>query len=171
MNTAAQSGNHALFQGHLKDSRDSVWLVARWLQERGNAVVVNPLSVAERHEDWKKHTDSGDLAITQRVEVKSLSAEFVSRETWPFGEKFIVCAKHAWDLAVPRPYSFIYVNRAKTHVALVMGTTHKRWFVEDRVDSRYDGVKQAFYFCPLDDVRFLALRGQEPGSPGAGVAA
>jgi len=163
MNTAAQDANHVLFQGHLKESMDSVWLVARWLQERGNAVVVNPMSVAARHEDWKKHTDAGDIAITQRIEVKSLSAEFTSRETWPFRDRFIVCAKHAWDLAVPRPYAVICVNRAKTHAALVMGATHKRWFVEDRADSRYDGVSQEFYFCPLDDVRFVELGNRVKG--------
>lgn len=149
--------NNDRFISHLQQSNEAVWTVANWLHSRGNNVTVNAAGVRPSHEDWKEYADQGDLYISQRVEVKGLSAEFSCREDWPFGQKFIVCAKNAFDRATPKPHSFIYLNKARTHAAIVMGSTSAKWYVENRKDSRYDDYQQDFYFCPLDQVKFVRI--------------
>ena len=60
---------------------------------------------------------------------------------------------HAFDRAVPKPYGYIYLNKAKTHMAMVMCQTSKKWYVEKRTDKRTN-IEQEFYLCPLDEVYF-----------------
>ena len=97
--------NHKKFLSHLDESANAVHYIAKWLLNKGYNVQINAASRANSHEDWKAHVDSGDLFIQQRIEVKHLSCDFSSAETWPFGGKFIVCAKHSWDRAQPKPYA------------------------------------------------------------------
>lgn len=147
--------NGPRFIKHLEESISGVWEVAKWLHSRGHPVTVNPVFVRPSHDQWKDYTDEGDIFITQRIEVKVLSAEFTNKADWPFGGKFIVCAKHAWDRAFPKPYAFIYLNKSRSHAAILMGDTSARWYTEERTDRRYEKVKQSFYFCPLEDVKFI----------------
>ena len=143
------------FAKHLIESQDAVWQVARWLQSKGNAVTVNPTFITPSHDQWEDYADSGDLLITQRIEVKRLSASFTCKEDWPFKDKFIVCAKHAWDRALQKPYAFIYLNKEQTHIAVLKGDTHKSWTHSKRTDSRYENMTQEFYFCDLGLVKFM----------------
>lgn len=149
--------NHKKFLTHLDDSQSAVWLVAEWLNNRGYDVTINATKKAPSHDDWKNYADNGDLEIKQRIEVKHLSAEFTCMDDWPFGNKFIVCAKHAFDRAKPKPYAYIILNNKKTHMALVMGATSNSWFSEIRKDSRYNQVDQEFYFCPINEVKFTKI--------------
>ena len=82
--------------------------------------------------------------------------------SWPFGDKFIVCAKHAWDRALQKPYAFIYLSKDKTHAAILQGDTHKTWTHETRTDSRYDSMKQEFYFCDPKLVKFMPFKLNNP---------
>lgn len=149
--------NHEKFLEHLDASEEPVWLIARWLSGRGYSVQVPAASRANKREDWKDHVDSGDLYISQRVEVKQLSVNFTSRSDWPYRDDFIVCAKHAYDNATPKPYTYIIVSADSSHAAAVMCLDSGKWYTGIREDSRYKGVKQEFYFAPLDTVRFFPL--------------
>lgn len=150
--------NHTRFLTHLSESDAGVWLAARWLHSIGYNVKVNCASKAAKHEDWKKHTDNGDLEISQRVEVKNLSIDFTCRNDWPYGDNFIVCAKHAWDNAVPKPFGFIYLSKSQSHAAVLKGDTSGQWIVSTRKDSRYQGdYSQEFYFAPLELVKFFQI--------------
>lgn len=155
--------NSQKFVKHLEASNPTVWKAAQWLQGKGYPVTVNPMSIRPSYEDRLKHQDDGDLYITQRVEVKHLSAKFTNAADWPFGDKFIVCAKHAFDNAKPNPFAFMLYNKAETHVAIVHGKTHKQWTVEKRVDKRYSDYEQAFYFCPLELIQWVDVTGKEEG--------
>lgn len=156
-------GNHDKFLSHLKSSDLAVWLVAKVLHGRGYSVEIPASSLAERHEDWKEHADSGDLYIwkgkeaKRRIEVKHLSVNFSCRKNWPFGEKFIVCAKHSYDRAAPKPHAYIIVSQDCKTAASVFGSSKDKWRVEQRHDSRYENVKQEFYFAPLELVKFFPL--------------
>lgn len=132
-------------------------MIARWLTSRGHIVRLAPLTKAPTRADWKDHVDDGDLEIALRVEVKRLSANFTNAKDWPFGSKFIVCAKHAFDNARPKPHSFIIVNAAGTHAAIVEGRTSRDWTVERKTDSRMDGVSQECYLAPMGCVTFTTL--------------
>lgn len=154
--------NHAKFQQHLRESQSCVDLAAEWLRRTGYNVIVNPMSVAATHGEWREHRNGGDLSVAMRVEVKGLSCDFTGPDDWPFksnGEKAaIVCARHAWDDAKPKPYAFIQFNKQRTHCAFIRGSTNSLWWVEVKTDRRYDEYHQAFYMCPLTHVGFATLR-------------
>ena len=152
-----QLGNHEKFLSHLERSNEAVWFVAQWLNKKGYSVNIPPSTKAETHKEWRKHKDNGDIFISQRVEVKHLSAEFTSRDNWPFQNKFIVCAKHSFDNATPKPFAYIVVNASKTAAGVVLAADSKKWNVEQRKDGRYENVAQEFYLAPLDDVYFVNL--------------
>lgn len=127
------------------------------LNRRGYNVTIPTSTRAKTHGDWKSHADSGDLFISQRVEVKQLSVNFTSADDWPFGRKFIVCAKHAFDRATPKPYSFIILSASGEYAAVVFATDSRDWTVETRTDRRYENVSQQFYLSPMDKVRFFPM--------------
>lgn len=155
--TRVENQNHAKFIEHLDQSQDGVWHVARWLSAIGYSVQITPTTKAESHDDWKNHADAGDIQLLQRVEVKTLSIHFTGKDDWPFKEKFIVCARHAFDRSTVKPFAFVILNSAKTHAAIVKGETHPSWTVETRTDSRYENVSQEFYLCPIDKVKFIRI--------------
>ena len=149
--------NHAKFLDHLEASKSPVWLVARWLCDHGFAVSLSPTSKASAHDEWREHVDDGDLGITVRVEVKHLSCGFTSEADWPFPD-FIVCAKHAWDNAKPKPYRICYLNKDKSHLAVLDTATRDDWTVDRRTDKRYNNVAQDFYICDPSMVTFGAIK-------------
>jgi hypothetical protein len=149
--------NHTKFLKHLNESQQGVRFVSDWLLGLGYEVSQSPSTQAEEAKDWKKHVDSGDLFIKQRVEVKKLSYCF-SESHWPHGKNFIVCAKHAFDNASPRPFMYVYVSDDESCVALVKSDTSSQWRVDSRTDSRYEGkVSQDCYFAPLECVSFVSV--------------
>ena len=143
------------FLTHLDASTDGVLSAARWLNKRGYNVTIPPTSYAESYEDRLNHTDGGDLFINLRIEVKTLGITFSGRHDWKFGDKFIVCAKHSFDNAKPKPYGYIIQSADLQHLAIVNSNTFKHWYVEQRKDSRYEDVTQNFYLCPIDLVKFV----------------
>ena len=123
----------------------------------GYPVSIPPTFVAPSHEEREEYADDGDLYVGQRVEVKRLGVEFTGRADWPFGSKFIVCAKHSFDRAKPKPYRYYYLNKSETHAAIVMGSSHKSWYCETKKDSRYEDMVQDCYMCPMHLVKFISL--------------
>jgi hypothetical protein len=145
------------FVKHLSESHEGVISAANWLNSLGYSVTIPPSTVSDSYENRMKHVDKGDLYINMRVEVKRLGIEFTSRADWKFGDKFIVCAKHSFDNASPKPYAYIIQSADLKHIAVVHSSTCKQWYSEKRKDSRYEDVTQEFYLCPIDLVRFHAV--------------
>lgn len=161
---SAAPDNHQQFLQHLRDSEAARWRVARWLTNRGYAVQLQGMSEAPTHDQWKDHADVGDIQVTMRVEVKRLTCTFTSRENWPYGEDFIVCAAHSFNRAQPKPYAYVILNQAMTHAAFVMTTNWRKWRVEERQDRRYSDVSQRYYLAPIESVVFSALDGEDGNS-------
>ena len=157
MESAAAERDFAGIIQSLDESHDAVWKVARMLNDKGHAVKIPVTTKASCYAEWEDHADDGDLFIERRVEVKQLSADFTSAADWPYGEKFIVCARHSWDRAKPKPWCYIILSCSGTHAATVFDTTRQHWFVEERSDSRREDVRQQFYFCPLERVKFFRI--------------
>jgi hypothetical protein len=156
----ANNKTHEKFIENLTGSMDAVWNVAMWwLQSIGYPVTVNPQSLAPTREQWKEYADQGDLVIQHRIEVKQISRAFTSAADWPFGRKFIVCARHSFDRAKPKPYAYIIVSADGLYYASVSVSTAERWYVETRADVRYgEDYKQEFYLCPLELVKWGRLK-------------
>jgi len=153
--------NHLAFQQHLRQSGDIVWFVARWLWSQGNTVTVNKMVIAPKHKQWKAYADHGDLEIVkdgykQRVEVKGLKVSFTGARDWPYPD-FIVCAKHSFDHANPKPAFYIIVGADRRALAVVDTKNVTKWGIVTRIDSRYHKVEQDFYTCPLDKIHWRRL--------------
>ena len=150
--------DHERFVNHLEQSKEGVWLVANWLNQRHNFnVTVTANAVSNGYEARLKYVDFGDLYINQRVEVKSLSASFTCKEDWTFGSHLIVCAKHSYDNATPKPYMYVLLSKEKTHAIVIMGRDHAKWTVRKYRDKRYENMVQNFYISSVDDVTFIKL--------------
>jgi hypothetical protein len=145
------------FVKHLDESHEGVISAANWLNSLGYSVTIPPSTVSDSYENRMKHVDNGDLYINMRVEVKTLGITFTNKADWKFGDKFIVCAKHSFDNAKPKPYAYIIQSADLQHIAVVNSNTCKQWYSEKRKDSRYEDVTQDFYLCPIDLVRFHAV--------------
>jgi len=153
--------NHKKFLKHLDNSSDAVFIVARYLYDKGMDVRINSLKKSKKHSDWKKYKDDGDLFVyvndvEHRIEVKGLSCEFTNKDDWCFRD-FIVCAKHSFDLASKKPSAYFILNKQKTHVAVVKTKYHDTWNVVSRIDHRYKNVAQKFYTCSLDKIDWIEL--------------
>jgi len=154
-----QSQGDTVFLQGLDKSRESVWITAKWLNGLGYPVTVNVAPVRDKHKNWKNYADHGDIEISQRVEVKHLTVPFTNKQDWPFKDKFIVCAKHSYDFAIPKPYMYIIVDDDYSHVAVVRSDSKPHWYVENKRDSRYveEVYEQDFYLCPMEHVMFLPM--------------
>lgn len=155
--------DHVRFVKHLDASKPGVWLVAKWLNDKGYDVTVTANTVSEGYEDRMDHVDRGDLYIQKvdgerhRVEVKSLSAEFTCEFDWPFGNQLIVCAKHSFDNATPKPYRYVLLSKDKTHAIIINGSDCDKWWVKEYPDRRYENMVQKFYISSVKDVKFIKL--------------
>jgi len=153
---SVQDQNFDKFKENLVKSQEGVNFAANYLLSMGHDVLVKATHIAPSREQWKDYTDSGDLYIQQRIEIKHLSAQFTD-SYWPFGSKFLVCAKHSFDQSTPKPYAYLYFSKDKDYVASVLATTRPHWYVEPRTDKRYEQYQQDFYLCPLEHVRFTKV--------------
>lgn len=127
----------------------------------GNTVTVNKMLISPTHDQWKTYADHGDIEIIKggkrgRVEVKGLRVNFTGKTDWPFRD-FIVCAKHSFDKAHPKPVYYIVASNDRTAVAIVDTTTSHRWSVVKRQDSRYQDITQDFYVCPLELIEWRLI--------------
>lgn len=132
--------------------------MARWLWSQGYTVSIPKMDIAPEHDQWREYKDNGDLFITkngykQRVEVKGLKVTFMGKRDWPYPD-FIVCAKHSFDNAKPKPAYYIIVSADKRALAVVDTRMSKFWKVINRDDSRYYKVAQDFYICPMEYVHW-----------------
>lgn len=148
--------NHERFLHHLEQSDSAVWFAAKILSRAGNTITIKPTKKAKKRRDWKKNIDNGDLLIQlpgsdklERVEVKKLGVNFSGPGTWPFRDKFIVCAKHSWDALSQKPLIYMIISNDLSCIAVVKGATSGEWRTAERSDSRYVDIKQQFYFCPI----------------------
>jgi len=153
--------NHRKFLNHLDNSSEAVFITALYLHKLGLDVRINAMQKAKSHKDWKDFKDDGDMNIykgnkSYRIEVKGLSCNFTNGSDWSFKD-FIVCAKHSYDNATPKPYAYMILNKNKTHIAIVNTKTYLDWEVVTRKDSRYENVTQEFYTCPLNKIQWRTL--------------
>ncbi len=144
------------FKKHLDDSHGAVWKVAKYLNRKGHNISIPPTFVAPNHQEWKEYADDGDLYLGQRIEVKKRGFIFSSAKDWPY-KTFMVCAKHSFDNAKPKPYAYFILSKDANYAGVVKGSTQKVWTVDTVRDNRYNNMIQDVYTCPLSVVKFISL--------------
>jgi len=156
------------FVERLKKSQKAVEVAADWWRSRDYIVDVPETKIRPTRDQWKEYADSGDFyvtsisgGLTRRMEVKGLSCNFTDRTDWPFGSNFIVCAKHSWDNAEPKPFLYMYLNPAMTHAAVVFGYHHKSWTIKS-IPDRDRPYAQDCYMSDINNVNWIDLT-REPG--------
>ncbi len=156
---------HPAFLRGLKDSQQAVWVMASWLSEQGFSVrIPHGVVPTPTHADWRDYSDQGDLELGLRIEVKRLTCEFTCADDWPFpsvdaaSKNFIVCSRHSWDMANPRPSRFYYLNRAMTHAAIIRpASSSERWRVETIKAGNHGDKLEEFYVCDVSCASFICL--------------
>jgi hypothetical protein len=155
---SSEDRNNKRFLQHLRDSHDDVWRVAWWLNSKGYEVRIPPTTYAKNYEGRLNHQDQGDLYVKfqkeERVEVKGLSAQFTSKDDWPMGNTAIVCAKHSFDNADPKPFFYLLLSADKVHAMFIRSDTKEHWEVREYTDKRYESMRQRFYVCPIQYIKF-----------------
>lgn len=138
--------------------------VAAWLRTFGKTVVVNPVKIRDKRENWQAFSDNGDLIVDgRRVEVKERNFWFESREQFRL-PTIIVDEANFWDRAAEKPFAYVLTNRQWSACFVVMGSTQAEWTRKTRYD-RYKHRDREFYECPIGLARFFRMPAQAETSP------
>ena len=149
--------NDQHFLRALRNSEDSKWRVAVWLNKKGYPVVLPPFRERPTYEDRKRYADNGDLSVSMRVEIKHRRTDnFTCREDFPFPD-FMVCKVRTFEEAWPKVYAWVHLNPPMTHAAIIFAANQPRWFVRSVTATNRPCGDQDHYFARLDDVIFQKL--------------
>lgn len=156
--------DHARVINNIKASHTTVERIAQWLIFKGYPTIITPTAYAATYDERLNCVDKGDLYISTkqgalRVEVKQLSTAFTCKEDWKFKDQAIVCAKHSFDKASPKPHMYILVSADKIHAMFVYSDTKDHWIPKQLKDSRYENMTQYFYVCPTEHIHFGRIDG------------
>ena len=147
------------FKERFSKSHDAVMLMARHFMLQGFDVTVSGVRCRPSREQWREFSDTGDLSIHTKIEVKQISAQFTGPHDWPFKD-FIVCGKESFDRAEKRgqvPCRYYILNPQGTHYGMIhVAGTRARWHEGGRMDGRR-GEMGEFYICAVSDVRWGAV--------------
>lgn len=145
------------FVDDLRRSQDSVDVAAKWLRSQGYPLVVRPTFVRPTSDQMAEFSDSGDLEIMQRVEVKQrVDIDFTSADDFPY-QTVIVDACHCYDKARPKPYAYIIFNSQLTHAMVVnVRETIGAWSRTVKLDRKKNR-RRKFYECPVSEARFVTI--------------
>lgn len=148
---------HKQFQERMKRSERARWLVARWMVSLGKTVCIGPMTIAEKHADWRQHADNGDLWVdNQRIEVKHTRYEFTKK--WPY-KKFAFMATHRYDAADPKPYGIFQLNKDMTWAAFIKSDTFDQWKIGNFGDrDRPDYKGNDSYYCDRSLVKYYEIK-------------
>lgn len=129
-----------IFTQRFKKSIATVNMTAEWLRSVGykNVKVMKP-QIAPSYSQWRQYVDNGDIYVGEhRVEVKGLGPKyrFTKSSEYPW-DNVIVCAKHSFDMAKPKPVVYLLWNYERTHVGCIPTTTSRQWQVKSIKDPKY----------------------------------
>lgn len=127
-------------------------IAAQWLVRIGFPVTWIPKTVRPSYEERYDYVDDGDLLLPTRMEVKRRKGDdmdFTTLDEYPHKTVFVdevykVDRKHRLPL-----FSYIVLNRTRTHAIAIPRHTQNRW-VKETVSDRKQGRKCHNYACPKE---------------------
>lgn len=149
------AADHAQFKKDLLANDEARQVLAAWLKARGWIVEdVKPTTVAERPEDWAKHSDSGDVWASKdagprtRFEVKQRTINFTGPHDFPFPD-VVICRCSGFDRAVAKPGFIVLFNQPRTHALVIDCSRRAEWRKESKRDTRHEDLTQEFYVTDI----------------------
>ena len=150
------------FKERFTNSHKAVKHTEEWFKSLGCKNISIPRSrLAPSRSEWKDYTDNGDIYIGKtRFEVKGLVADkywFTTVYEYPY-DNWIICAKHSYDRATPKPYAYLVWNNRLTHVGIIKTNTYKEWRILALKDPNYPTF-QDFYVIDktMVDVEYFEI--------------
>jgi len=159
---------HPQFLRKLRMSHADVDIICRVCRRRGLWAISPPIFEAKTQADAKDCADHGDFFAlgvkagrieVQKFEVKGLEYDFTSIDDWPFRHlnQIYVCPAANYDRAEIKPHAFFYLNKARTHFALLRTDTYKTWWIQDVISKDYHGIPIPTYTCSPKLCNFIKI--------------
>ena len=147
----------AEFRQNLKKSQEYVAVVNNWLRGYGFNSNILPYTVCKDVSERWEHTDSGDIEIRQRVEVKHRpKMDFKSLDDLPYPSIIIDEAYKIDKHNINTLYAYFIVNSSKTRAMVILPRTKKHWFKKKWTDVA-EKIEREFYFCPKEHLILVKL--------------
>ena len=147
------SSQHEKFLQRLKGSVDAVFVVARWLYDKGYSVEVPVIKYADNAAESQALVDEGDIIIDTKegkkvIEVKHLGVNFTCVDDWPFKNALVASASSV-DRNIDRVASYICVSKDMTH-GFRLDTIHAdKWSLQN-IMMKNTGNFEAKYVADLE---------------------
>jgi hypothetical protein len=153
-----------LFLKEFKVSQEVTMEVASWLAGAGYNCRVLPSVLRPDPKVRFDYTDSGDIEIIQRCEVKLRSINFDSAESWPFPDIFLDEAYKMAKFHRATLYGYAIVNKARTGMLLIPRSTMGGWFTTTIYDKTVG--RECTNICaPKSSAAYYSLNKSEPAPP------
>jgi len=142
----------------LDSSRQDSFLVADWLIKKNfSGVRILPASTRKESERWQDHTDSGDIEVRMRVEVKRWpKIDFLSLADIPYKNIIVDEAYKIAKFPVATLYGYFILNASRSACMFISSRTRSEWVEEEKYDN-LDKSNKKFVFCPKSLVSFHKL--------------
>ena len=140
------------FDRRLARSHLALWVAASWAWDNGQNVRI-PSTPPGVPDDGDLFVQASPGSRWQRLEVKHIRRDWTCRQDFPF-PKVLICARHSWDRANPKPAEYVLFNHRMTHVIRVKRNTRPLWWVDEVADRKRDDGHQECYCIKPDDALF-----------------
>lgn len=139
---------HQKFLDRLTNSADAVFVVARYLHNKGFTVEISGLKKAPTASQHKQFVDDGDIYIIkngqrERVEVKGISKQFTGEDDYPF-DQIMISSENTVNRIKDKVSYWVIVSSDKNYMAIINGSTHNQWRVIERKTSNTGNVERNY---------------------------
>lgn len=151
---------HEKFAQGLLKSKEAVRAIALWLIEKGYPVVMHPTFVAPNFKERGDYTDSGDLNLLRKIEVKHRPKDpftelsYFSSRGWTTA---FVDSAPGFDAKRPKPYAYYLVNQPLTHALEVVVKDTQRYWQKVKVNDSVKEGPRLIYQCPIERMRIVPI--------------
>jgi hypothetical protein len=139
-----------------------ITVVDRLISPNGWDVFLPGRKIAKDREHYKDAVDKGDflfkyLGKWRRAEVKQTGCHFTSIDDWKY-PTFFICSTHSYDLAIRKPYVYIFINPSLTHIGVLdVSRTRHTWKIAKNVKTKGRAEVQDVYYTTKDQIDFKPL--------------
>lgn len=102
-----------------------------------------------------EYSDSGDIEITKKIEVKQRSFDFTSADDYPY-ETIFISEVYRMKKLLPQLEAVVILSNDGSHAACVSAATRGSWVIDKKWDVK-QGRECDIVACPKQYARFVSL--------------